>query len=141
MTNYFYTLGYAQWSIIDVEYQIDALEAVLTDVRQTPHTTKPGFTKSGLQARFADRYRHLSAFGNVNYKEAPIERANPDKGLRMIRKLNTASVVMCSCQHPKRCPRRTDARFRAERLGETIDHLRTPRERAQPGLFHNGSYP
>lgn len=138
MSKPIYTLGYAQWSIVEVESQLDALDADLIDVRQRPYTTKPGFEKSDLRARLGDRYRHLPAFGNVNYKKGPIELADPDKGLRIIRKLKRAPVLMCGCQDPRRCHRNAVARFLAERLGGTVNHLRAPSERAQPNLFDDG---
>jgi uncharacterized protein (DUF488 family) len=133
--NIFYTLGYAQWAIDEVDDQIDTLDAVLVDVRYSPHTTKPGFANSNLANRFGDRYVHLPAFGNVNYKEGPIELAAPDKGLHAVCTLERAPVLMCGCQSPERCHRSTVAHFLTDHLGGSIEHLRAPSERAQPGLF------
>ena len=131
----FYTLGYAKWSIEEVADQINALDAALVDVRHSPYTTKPGFIKPDLEARFGDCYVHLPAFGNVNYKEGPIELADPDEGLRAIRELDRVSVLMCGCRPPEPCHRSTVARLLANRLGGTVEHLRAPSERAQPRLF------
>lgn len=130
-----YTLGYAAWSIDAVEKQLTMLDAVLVDVRQSPHTTKPGFAKSDLDTRFGPCYVHLPAFGNVNYKEGPIELANPDRGLEAIQSLDRDPVLMCGCRHPGPCHRSTVAQFIADRLDASITHLRSPSERAQPSLF------
>jgi uncharacterized protein (DUF488 family) len=132
-----YTLGYAQWTIDEVVEQTSALDAVLVDVRYSPHTTKPGFAKADLAARFNDRYVHLPAFGNVNYQDGPIELADPERGLQALRKLERPPVLMCGCRAPERCHRSTVATLLSDRLGGTVEHLRAPNERAQPGLFEN----
>jgi uncharacterized protein (DUF488 family) len=134
-----YTLGYAQWSVDAVVAQIDALGAVLVDVRQSPHTTKPGFAKPELEARFDDRYVHLPAFGNVNYQSGPIEQADPERGIQAIRNLERPPVLMCGCRQPEKCHRSTVAHLLADRLDGTVEHLRAPSERAQPGLFDNSN--
>lgn len=130
-----YTLGYAQWSIDEVESRLDALDAMLVDVRHSPHTSKPGFAKPALEARFADRYVHLPAFGNVKYKERSIELADPERGLVAIQKLENAPVLMCGCQHPDRCHRSVVAQRIADRFGGRVKHLRAPDAHAQSSLF------
>lgn len=133
----FYTLGYAQWTLDEVAAQLDALGAVLVDVRHSPHTTKPGFAKPDLDSRFGDRYVHLPAFGNVNYQDGPIELAKPERGIDKIQALERPPVLMCGCRYPGPCHRSTVAALLTDRLGGTVEHLRTPSERAQPGLFDN----
>ena len=130
-----YTLGYAHWSIENVANRIDDLEAILVDVRHSPHSTKPGFTQTDLQARFGDRYVHLRAFGNVNYKGGPIELAAPEHGLRVVKELPAPPVLMCGCQNPASCHRAVVADFLSGHLKVPIEHLRAPSERAQPDLF------
>lgn len=130
-----YTLGYAQWDVEEVEARMDALEAVLVDVRRSPNTRKPGFAKPDLRTRLNDRYLHLPAFGNVNYKNGPTELAAPDQGLQKIRALDHPPILMCGCQHPESCHRSVVAQRIADELGGTVKHLRSPAERAQPGLF------
>jgi len=136
-----YTLGYAQWDIEEVADRVDALNAVLVDVRRSPNTTKPGFSKPDLQDRFDDRYVHLPSFGNVNYKGGPIDLAAADQGLQDIQALDRPPILMCGCQRPADCHRSVVAQRVADDLGGTIEHLQSPRERAQPGLFDdtNGS--
>jgi uncharacterized protein (DUF488 family) len=135
MTKTIYTLGYAQWSLDEVAAQLDALDAVLVDVRRSPHTTKPGFAKPDLEARFGDRYVHLPAFGNVNYKDGPVELADPEQGLTTLQGVQRPPVLMCGCQHPEQCHRSTVSRLVADQNGASVTHLRAPSERAQPGLF------
>lgn len=130
-----YTLGYAQWKIREVVEQLQALDALLVDVRQSPYTSKPGFKKEELASRLGDRYLHVAALGNVNYEDGPIELAQPEQGLETIRTLDRPPVLMCGCQSPAQCHRSTVAALIAERAGATVTHLRSPHERAQPRLF------
>jgi len=130
-----YTLGYAQWTADEVDDQLQLLGAVLVDVRRSPQTTKPGFTKDELDARFGSRYVHVPAFGNVNYKEGPIELAQPKLGMATVQSLSRPPVLMCGCQAPAQCHRSTVATRLAEEWAVSVTHLRAPSERAQPGLF------
>lgn len=130
-----YTLGYAQWTVDQVDARLDELNGILVDVRHSPHTTKPGFAKADLETRFGARYVHLPSFGNTNYKEGPIELANPEHGLKALREVDPPPVLMCGCQHPESCHRSAVAQLVAARFEGTVKHLRSPRERAQPGLF------
>lgn len=130
-----YTLGYAQWTTDEVAAHVNTLDAVLVDVRQSPHTTKPGFAKPELDARFSDRYGHLTAFGNANYQGGPIELADPVRGIKAIQALERPPMLMCGCRHPEQCHRSAVASLLADRLDATVKHLRAPIERAQPGLF------
>lgn len=135
MSDPIYTLGYAHWSIDEVSSQLQGLDAVLVDVRHRPHTTKPGFDKPELEARFGDRYVHVPAFGNVNYQGGPVELAHPGKGIQAVRALDKPLVLMCGCRHPNTCHRSTVARLLSDRLGPGVKHLQAPGEQDQPDLF------
>lgn len=130
-----YTLGYAHWSIVEVERRLLDLEAWLADVRRSPHTTKPGFSKPELIDRFGDRYDHVPGFGNLNYRGGPLELAAPDDGLEQIRARALPVVLMCGCASPARCHRQVVAELLCEHIGGSSTDLRAPSERAQPDLF------
>lgn len=129
-----YTLGYARWSVDEVGHTLETLDAALVDVRYNPSTSKPGFSRNELQARFPDRYLHVAAFGNVNYKGGPIQLADPERGLQRVEALNDRPVLMCGCRDPKSCHRSVVAERIAEE-GEPIKHLRAPSEPGQPNFF------
>lgn len=135
-----YTLGYAQWSIDDVESVVDEYDAILADVRRSPHTTKPGFTRSELDARFENRYLHVPAFGNDNYKEGPVQLVDPEQGLAELRTVDRPPILMCGCQLPEHCHRSVVAALLADRLGNPVEHLRSPAERPQLYLFGNDMF-
>lgn len=130
-----YTLGYALWSIEDVESQVEDLDALLVDVRHSPHTSKPGFSKSELASRLGTDYLHVPGFGNSNYKGGSIKLADPEHGLRRLQPHEGPFILLCGCRNPKECHRSRVARMLQEHLGGSIIHLRAPTERAQPTLF------
>lgn len=136
-----YTLGYARWSIDDVESVVDTLEAVLVDVRRSPRTTKPGFDKPALEARFGNRYVHVPALGNDNYKGGPIQIVDPERGRNEVRQLNHPPILMCGCASPQQCHRSTVATLLADQLGGTVKHLHPPTERVQLDLFGDRDRP
>lgn len=130
-----YTLGYAHWALDEVEPVIRVLDGILVDVRHTPYTSKPGFSKDELRDRFPNRYLHLDAFGNANYDGGPTELANPERGLEAISELELAPILMCGCKSPSQCHRSTVASLIADRWTVPVHHLRAPSERAQRSLF------
>lgn len=134
-----YTLGYARWSIEEVERELEKLDATLIDVRRAPHSSKPGFSKEELKARFDDRYVHLPGFGNRNYTGGPIELADPEGGLQILRSIEGSVVLMCGCIKPERCHRTEVARFVVNHEGGSVTHLAAPAERIQPDLFDDVS--
>lgn len=129
------TLGYAQWSIDEVTACRAKHDAVLIDIRYTPKTTKPGFSKSDLCDRFGSHYRHVPGFGNVNYEEGPIELAAPNQGIAEVQNFSRALLLMCGCRSPAHCHRTTVADLLSPQFDASPRHLRAPAERAQPRLF------
>lgn len=134
-----YTLGYAHWSIDDVESVLAEYDAVLVDIRRSPHTTKPGFDEAELNARFSERYVHVPAFGNDNYKGGSVQLVDPERGIDEIRREDRPPILMCGCQFPKQCHRSVVATLLADRLGGVVEHLRSPGERVQLELFGDDS--
>lgn len=136
-----YTLGYAHWSVEEVESELEARTAVLVDIRHVPATTKPGFSKSELNTQFDAQYVHVPGFGNVNYDGGPVELADSRRGTKEIRELEHPPVLMCGCQSPHHCHRSLVAELLADAMQGPIVHLRSPTERAQPSLFDSRNSP
>ena len=130
-----YTLGYARWSIDEMQSCVEALDATLVDVRYRPHTSKPGFDRTGLRSRFGPQYQHLPAFGNVNYQGGPVELADPGAGLQAVQHLSAPLILLCGCKAPSVCHRSDVAERIVHHYGGTIEHLQSPAGRAQPDLF------
>lgn len=134
-TSTLYTLGYARWTIGEVEATLRELDATLVDVRYAPYSSKPGFAKPALDNRFGARYVHVPGFGNANYAEGSIELANPEEGLRTVAALSSPLILMCGCQSPTECHRSDVATYLADHFDANIIHLRTPDESESATLF------
>lgn len=132
-----YTLGYARWTIEEVEQKIEMLDATLVDIRYAPYTSKPGFSREALSSRFGFRYEYVHAFGNENYRGGPVKLVDPEQGLTHTRALDAPLVFLCGCQHPETCHRSTVATLIVEHEGGSVYHLRPPAEKAQKSLFED----
>jgi hypothetical protein len=90
------------------------------DVRLSPFSPNPTWRKPALERALGDRYVHLPAFGNRNYKVGgTIELADPEAGTEAVRRLLTRGPValMCACASSRTCHRRLVAELICERLG------------------------
>lgn len=130
-----YTLGYARWTVDQVAVAARELDGVLADIRHSPYTSKPGFSKEELRQRFRNRYVHIAGFGNVNYKEGPVELADFEKGLHRVRQLKRVPILLCGCRSATRCHRSTVALKIAEQCTVSVHHLTAPGDQAQNDLF------
>lgn len=90
-------LGYARSTVDHVDVTLRDLDGVLANIRHSPYTWKPGTNKNALRRRFADRYLHLSGFDNGNYKDEPVNPADPEEGVDHIRQLRRASILLSGC--------------------------------------------
>ena len=125
-----YTLGYALWTAEALYHTVTDLDAVLVDVRLTPWSPKPGFSRAALAKMLGDRYRHNPSFGNVNYNRPgePIQLRHPELGLTGVEPLlrERAVILMCGCRDLKTCHRLTVANVVASALGVVVEHLEPP---------------
>jgi uncharacterized protein (DUF488 family) len=107
------------------------LNAVVLDIRLSPHSRIPSWSKGHLAAFLGvdedgiPRYRHLPAFGNVNYRTGgPIVLADPDAGIDIVRNESRTPILMCGCANFDRCHRRVVARLLQEHLDVVAEELR-----------------
>ncbi len=125
MVNTLYTLGYARWSLDQVEAVATMRDALLVDVRLKPFSRKPGFAKAALARRLGARYQHVEALGNVNYQGGPIQLRDPDLGLFTLEQHieRQPVILLCGCANVETCHRKTIADLAAERFGLEVIHL------------------
>jgi uncharacterized protein (DUF488 family) len=118
-----FTFGYQGKRAADLLARLQQLDAVLCDVRLSPRSRwAPEWNQKQLAAQMGDRYLHLPALGNRNYRgDGPVEIADLSSGLGTIFDLaQTRSVVlMCVCSKLAGCHRETIAQALAERRVET----------------------
>jgi uncharacterized protein (DUF488 family) len=123
-----FTFGYQGKRAVDLMARLVELDAVLCDVRLSPRSRwQPEWNQNQLVKLMGDRYLHLPALGNRNYRgDGPVEIADLSIGLRTVLDLAaTRSVVlMCVCSKLTGCHRETIAEALHERSVETEElHL------------------
>lgn len=109
MTDQIFTLGYSGRKPADILAWLNHLDADLFDIRFSPASRHPMWTGKGLKQVMGERYRHIKALGNENYKGGPIKLVDWSSGLSAIRASTRAVVLMCACGNPAECHRTTVA--------------------------------
>jgi len=72
-----YTLGYTGRKPVDVHQLAIAHRAMLVDIRFSPRSRAAYWQKGALERLLGDRYVHLQALGNVNYRTGgPVQLAD-----------------------------------------------------------------
>lgn len=100
-----YTTGYGGKSIADLKPMLDALDAVLADVRFVPHSEILHWRKVYLKVLLDWKYLHVPNLGNRTFKEDKITIQNLKLGLETILNLNKNVVLMCGCDRLENCHR------------------------------------
>ena len=63
----------------------EQLDATVLDIRLSPRSRNPAWSKSRLQTLLGSRYEHVAAFGNVAYRTGgPTQLADPEAGLALV---------------------------------------------------------
>jgi len=100
-----YGIGYQGRTVEQLRALADELDAEIVDVRFTPLSRLNDWRIYSLR-RTLPRYRHVKAFGNVNYKNGgPIQIAAYEAGKAEIAKMNCNVILMCACKDPRTCHR------------------------------------
>jgi uncharacterized protein (DUF488 family) len=125
-----YTLGYAGRTLHDVVDTVARHQAVLLDIRYSPRSWQPQWTRTSLLAALGEHYLHVPALGNRNYRGGEIEIVEYEAGRELVREqLSTGRsvILMCVCRDVATCHRLQVARRLEEdlRLPQTM-HLEPP---------------
>jgi uncharacterized protein (DUF488 family) len=125
-----YTLGYSGWKPEALKAKVDALGALLLDIRYSPRSRRPEWRKEALRelwgADWQQHYLHLVALGNRNYNtDRPIQLAAPEIGLNYVAAAlrHRPVVLLCACRDAALCHRSVAADFLSERLSAPVVHL------------------
>jgi len=121
-----YSLGYAGWSAEQVRLVAEERSALVLDLRLTPQSRKPGFSKRTLERYLGERYVHVRALGNVNYRTGgPIVLRDAGQGLAILSQhlRHRAVILLCGCADLHACHRKTVADLAAGRFGAEVVHL------------------
>lgn len=122
--NNIFTLGYTGLKPADLTSYLDHLGAMLVDVRYSANSMQPRWTRVGLIGIVGQqRYIHLRALGNKNYKgDGPIELLNPDGAVMEMSDLlaRQPAILLCACADWRTCHRTVAAEWLADRLGPEL---------------------
>jgi hypothetical protein len=102
-----YTVGYQNLRDVAELCEIaKRLQAVVVDVRYSPHSSKPEWSKVNLQ-KSVPGYRWLKEAGNVLYKTDKIQLSSPNFAKAFLSSLLEESniILMCSCWNSNTCHR------------------------------------
>lgn len=101
----FYTTGYAGKDINDLKPLVNALDAVLVDVRLSPTGEVMRWRQVYLKTLLREKYHHVAPLGSRAFREGKAQIQNLDLGLKILVSFNSNSVLMCECLDPKKCHR------------------------------------
>jgi uncharacterized protein (DUF488 family) len=102
-----YTFGYGGQLPDQLRAPAEHLDAVVVDIRFSPRSRIPDWTAGRLQKLLGERYRHLPALGNRNYKSGPIEFVDLETGAVEVGELLSQQpvILLCACADVQRCHR------------------------------------
>lgn len=107
LLSHFYTTGYTGKAVEQLPALLDYYDAVLADIRFAPTSRHLQWTRNYLSLMLKNRYRHVAALGNRNYKtHDSIQIHNLEIGIRLIQSWETNVILMCACADLENCHRR-----------------------------------
>ena len=106
MTQKIFTTGYTAKDINDLRPLLDALDALLIDIRFAPYSQVLQWRQIYLKVLLGSKYLHISNLGNRTFKEEKITIQNLGLGLETVFSLNKNVLLMCVCETAEKCHRR-----------------------------------
>lgn len=124
MLHKLYTYGYSGRTPHELQTLAEQLQAVVVDTRFSPRSRIPAWTGGRLRKVLGDRYRHLLALGNRNYRGGPVEFVDLATGVVEVGELlrQRPVILLCVCADVQRCHRLPAAEAIAIRYGLTVEH-------------------
>lgn len=101
-----FTTGYTGKNISDLKPMLEALDAILIDIRFAPFSRIMHWQKGYFKALLGNRYRHVQNLGNRTFKENKVTVQNLQLGLETVLSLNQNAVLICACEKSEDCHRR-----------------------------------
>jgi uncharacterized protein (DUF488 family) len=120
-----YTAGYTGLRPNELKATAERLGAVVADIRFRPFSRNPAWSKVNVSKALGDRYHHVQALGNRNYKSGPIDLIDVEAGISLVGTLleKQPVILLCVCPNVETCHRKTAAEKLAEALGCEVKHL------------------
>ena len=99
-------MGYWGKDLAQIKQIAEKLDATVFDIRYSPGSRNPQFRGRRMAEALGDRYMHVRAFGNKNYKGGPIQILDFASGLNMVIYHPRQNIILlCVCKDPKICHR------------------------------------
>jgi uncharacterized protein (DUF488 family) len=119
----FFTTGYTGKSVEQLPALLDFYDAVLADIRFAPVSRHLQWTKNYLSLMLKNRYRHVAALGNRNYKtHDKIQIHNLEIGIRLTESWNANVILLCACAELESCHRRV-VKGELEKRGREVEEI------------------
>lgn len=125
-----YTAGYTGSTPEKLLAAAERLKALIVDVRLMPYSKwAPHWNKKALIETWGDRYVHVEALGNLNYKgdmgEGVIVLKDAETGTTHLARLlaDQPAIILCACKDHHKCHRSTVAQEMGERYNVQVVHL------------------
>lgn len=81
----FYTTSYAGRDINDLKQMLDALDALLVDVRFSPTSDLMRWRQIYLKTLLRENYHHVAPLGGRAFREGKAQIQNLDLGIKILR--------------------------------------------------------
>lgn len=99
----FYTTGFSGKDIGDLKPMLEALDAVLIDVRFSPTNELMRWRQIYLKTLLREKYRHVSQFGNRASRPGLNHIQHLELGIKVLISFGVNAVLMCGCAELKDC--------------------------------------
>lgn len=106
MTQKIFTTGYTAKDINYLRPMLDALDALLIDIRFAPYSQVLHWRQIYLKVLLGSKYLHIPNLGNRTFKEDKITIQNLGLGLETVFSLSKNALLMCACETAENCHRR-----------------------------------
>ena len=104
-----FLIGYLGRTVDDLRKIVG--KGTLLDIRISPQSRKPGFSKKRLSETFGDRYEWVYELGNESSEEGTIQLYDPDIGIEIVKEVYKVTkhhvYLMCACRDGETCHRAT----------------------------------
>jgi uncharacterized protein (DUF488 family) len=123
-----YTLGYTGLKPDEILKAAKALNAIIADIRIAPRSRHPMWNQAKMIAAWQERYLHIPALGNRNYKGQygeGVMLTDAEAGSAEVTRLLEAQpvILLCACADWHTCHRRTAAEVIQTKTGVEVIHL------------------
>ena len=119
----FYTTGFTGRNVTDLKPLLFSLDAVLIDIRMSPHSSSVQWNQAYLKILLKGKYRHVAQLGNRHSVNEPIAIQHLALGVQILVSFGVNAVLMCECAEAQNCHRMVIAR-ELGRQGFQVEELR-----------------